>query len=468
MAAAYWVALVGVAVFALAATVAQIAPDTYLDLVSGRFVAHHWVPHLDSLTVAGAGRRWMDQQWLADLLYYTSWWVGGYALVVLLATLATTGGFVALTLLMVSRGVQPQRAALFSMAAVFMVLETQVQAQSFSYLFYPVLLWVICLDSRRNRFSVRFAAVLLPLLVIWANLHGVALLGAGIACAYTLVRCAQATTRSDRRSILGYLFTAIASSASLLATPYGLGTIRYYRSVIGDHELTSIGEWRPLGASQPLFWIYFFAVVLTVTCVALGLRRHRRPNLVLLGTAALLGALTSQSGRYLIWFVMAAVPLAAESISTATRSRTSAPEPRRLAVFMAAALVLLLGIAVFRVVAIVRTTSATYEAESAPRDVLLATTRLLRCDPEATVLADQASADALLWLDPHSSGRVAYDGRLEIFPAAALEGWVDFINGHGRKGPARRVGIRSCHRLVGQRNPHAEAAQPARLANPGC
>ena len=423
------VALVGTAVFALAATVAQIAPDTYLDLLSGRFVADHWLPHLDSLTLAGAGRRWIDQQWLADLLYYASWRVGGYALVVLLATLAMAGGFAVLTLLMVSGGVQPQRAALFSMAAVFMVLETQVQAQSFSYLFYPMLLWVLCVDSRVDRFSPRLGALLLPLLVVWSNLHGVALLGAGIAFAYALVRSARAAARSDRRSSLGYLFTALACPAALLATPYGLETIRYYRSVLGDHELTSVGGWRPLGVSQPLFWIFVVVAVVTVACVTFGLRHARPPNLVLLGTAALVGVLTTQSGRYLIWFVMAAIPLAAEAVSSPTGSRTRAPEPRRLAVLLAAALVLLLGVLGLRVVALVRASNASYEAESAPRAVLAATTRFLGCDPEATVLADQESADALLWLDPHSAGRVAYDGRLEIYPAAALAGWVDFIHG---------------------------------------
>src|SRR5437870_13096412 len=47
-------------------------PDSWLTLVAGREVAHHGLPHHETLTTLSAGHRWTDQQWLAQFLYYVA------------------------------------------------------------------------------------------------------------------------------------------------------------------------------------------------------------------------------------------------------------------------------------------------------------------------------------------------------------------------------------------------------------
>src|SRR5207302_897930 len=81
------VVAIGSLVFALTALSSRyLFPDTYMNLASGRYIAQHGIPHREIWTVAGQGREWVDQQWLAHLVYYGAWRVGGFPLLALLST----------------------------------------------------------------------------------------------------------------------------------------------------------------------------------------------------------------------------------------------------------------------------------------------------------------------------------------------------------------------------------------------
>ncbi len=68
-------------------------------------------------TVAASGDAWIDQQWLAHLVYYGSWTLGGYPLVAIVSSAAVAIAFGLLTAFQISRGTHPQRAVLWSAAA---------------------------------------------------------------------------------------------------------------------------------------------------------------------------------------------------------------------------------------------------------------------------------------------------------------------------------------------------------------
>src|SRR5207248_10155798 len=57
--------------------------DGWMALVSGREIAQHGLPTHDTLTVWAHGRRWVDQQWLAQLLIYWLARAGGFKLALL-------------------------------------------------------------------------------------------------------------------------------------------------------------------------------------------------------------------------------------------------------------------------------------------------------------------------------------------------------------------------------------------------
>src|SRR5438876_2267287 len=70
----------------------QIASDTWMTLVYGREVAHHGLPHHDTLTIWAHGRTWVDQQWLGQLMYYGLYAIGGIRAVLALNALGLAAG----------------------------------------------------------------------------------------------------------------------------------------------------------------------------------------------------------------------------------------------------------------------------------------------------------------------------------------------------------------------------------------
>ena len=69
------------AVALLAEAPARITGDTWFDLVAGRDIVRHGLPHHDRLMALTAGRPWQDQQWLAHLCGYGLDVLGGLRLV---------------------------------------------------------------------------------------------------------------------------------------------------------------------------------------------------------------------------------------------------------------------------------------------------------------------------------------------------------------------------------------------------
>src|SRR5262249_46642745 len=70
-----------------------IKSDTWLSLLAGRLVAHHGLPHKDTLDAITAGRRWVDQQWLAHLTLYGLWAAGRWPLALLAGVVVLAGSF---------------------------------------------------------------------------------------------------------------------------------------------------------------------------------------------------------------------------------------------------------------------------------------------------------------------------------------------------------------------------------------
>ncbi len=123
--------------------------DSYYDLYAGRYIVQHGIPHHNVVTVVAHGAPWIDQQWLAQVIYYGAWAAGGYPAVALLSSLVLTSGFAVLALAMRSRGVPPARVFLWTCAALIVYLgNIVIRAQSFAYPLFALTLWLVVADSR--------------------------------------------------------------------------------------------------------------------------------------------------------------------------------------------------------------------------------------------------------------------------------------------------------------------------------
>src|SRR5258708_11581402 len=136
----------------------------------------------------------------------------------------------------------------------------QVRTQAYAYPLFAATLYLLAADSRAESRRVYWS---LPLLVVWANLHGSATLGAGLVVLRGL------TIAWERREHLLHeprawrrpLVLTLAPFACVAATPYGLSMISYYQHTRLNSSFRSfVTEWQPV-TSVPLLAVPFFGLV---------------------------------------------------------------------------------------------------------------------------------------------------------------------------------------------------------------
>jgi hypothetical protein len=218
--------------------------DTYWQIALGDWIfAHGAVPHADTFSWTMAGGPWISSQWLAQVLFAQVFALAGWAGVVVVSAAAIAAAFGLLTRFLLERLALGPALVLamggFVLAAPHMVARPHALA-------LPVMVaWgaglVRVLDARR---PPSFA--LLPLMTLWANLHGGFTLGLALIapCALEAIWTAGPPDRVRVATRWG-LFVVLALIAACI-TPYGSESILVTLRVFGlGDALSLIGEWRP-------------------------------------------------------------------------------------------------------------------------------------------------------------------------------------------------------------------------------
>ena len=225
-------------------------PDSYWHLAAGRWiVAHGAVPHVDPFSHTMSGAHWIAFEWLSEVLYAAAFAVCGWMGVVVLAAASIALAFGLLTrLLLRDLGTVP----VLAVTMVALVLLSPHLLARPHVLALPVMVaWAGALvRAMDDRLGPPFAA--LPLLVLWANLHGSVSLGVALIGPAALEALWQAG-RSRWRDVgpRWLLFAALAVVAASI-TPYGPGTLLVPLSTLGlGDALAIIVEWRPQDFSTP-------------------------------------------------------------------------------------------------------------------------------------------------------------------------------------------------------------------------
>jgi hypothetical protein len=399
--------------------------DSYYDLYAGRYLLRHGIPHANVVTVVSRGAPWIDQQWLAHVIYYGAWAAGGYPAVAVFSATLVTSAFVVLALLMLGRGAPPARAFLWSAAAIIPYLgNIMIRAQSFAYPLFALTLWLVVADSRAPRLRARTWLVV-PVLVLWANTHGSVVIGAALAALYAGYRAVAALLRGDRWPVPGYLALGAAAAASVVCTPYGTGVIGYYERVNAVTPALSryVTEWeRP----SPLYLVsmgFFALLAAVVIAVVVAWRRGTRPDPLLAAIAAGLLGLALTAIRNQAFFGIAGGLLAADTLARGNAGRAPALS-RAFSRVTAAAL----AVAALITVGVVATAPASKFESLVPVRAIDAAAALAAGNPGARVLADEWSSPPMLWLHPALFGRVAYDARLEQYSVAQLDAYARFLS----------------------------------------
>lgn len=218
-------------------------PDTYWHLAAGRWILDHGaVPLADPFSHSLPGAPWIAHEWLAEVILASIFRLTGWSGLVVAAALSFAATLAYLNRFLLAR-LEPVHALLFTVLAASM-LTGHLLARP-HILVWPLLaIWVGKLVDAGEQ-GLRPPWELLPLMAVWANLHGSFSLGLALGGALALDAVLHRPAR-ERRAAAGPWagFVGLAVAATLL-TPWGWhGLVYPFQVMTMTFALDWIIEWR--------------------------------------------------------------------------------------------------------------------------------------------------------------------------------------------------------------------------------
>ncbi|UGV25733.1 hypothetical protein E0H22_08570 [Rhodopseudomonas boonkerdii] len=249
----FWV---GIGVYALLLAVGSGLlndPDTYWQITLGQWMLdHHAVPRTDIYSFTMQGQPWISTQWLAQVAYALAYNLGGWAGPVVLAAASASLAIALLAGFLHAR--LARTPALVILAATLALMAGHMLARPHVLAMPVMVAWVAGLvDAMDRRSAPSFR--LLPLMVLWANLHGGFVLGLALIGPIALDAIWHAPKERQARMLLRWILFGVAALAASCVTPYGWEALLASQRILGlGAALAVIGEWRPanFGKAGPL------------------------------------------------------------------------------------------------------------------------------------------------------------------------------------------------------------------------
>jgi hypothetical protein len=317
---------------AACALAAHIGADArWLSAVGAAIVRAGALPHAIPYAAA-PGVAWHDAPALGQIVFHGLQSLFGDKGLVLAQVVAV--GVALFVLALDLRGAQARDGA--GAAVIFAVLVAApaaflvVRAQLFSLALFPVLVLLVRSEARAPSRRIWLAV---PLVALWANLHGGVLVGFAVLAAYLLLH------RLREAPALAIAVLA-AAAAALLATPALLQTAAYDAGVLGGEAAAEhYGLWAPLSLREPLD-LLFIAIATPLLVLAL---RHRPAPWEIVVLVALSG-LAVEARRNDLWILLFVATPAARTFGQA-RGRSAVSSRIALVCGCVPLLMLVLGLA---------------------------------------------------------------------------------------------------------------------------
>ena len=460
-------------------------PDFWWHLRTGQFILETGtIPHGDIFSYTNAGRPWVTHEWLSQVFIYTLYGIGSYPALIL-----TFSAIVALSFALVffrCKG-KPYVAAFAVLLAAFATAPTWgVRPQIISLLLTSVFLFVLerhrdlmatCHAERseasplvkkilRSAQNDKGLWVLIPLMILWVNLHSGYALGLALIAIYLFgeiadrifsptlphphIPPAPLSSRSPAPTLpLSHsplLSLAIVFVLSLLVVPLnpnGVTMYFYPFETLGSHAMqTYIQEWFSPDFHQiewqPFAWLIFG----TMATVGLSGKRVSLTQILLF---IIFGYAGLRSARLVPIFALVAAPIFAEHLwhILETRGWTAALQSApRISRSMALVNWLLLSVillaAVMRIGMVIGNQAAVERAKFPAAAVDFVQSQKLA----GPLYNAYGWGGYLIWrLYPEQ--RVFIDGRADVYGDAFMEEFLKaWRGGAGWRAPLERFGVR--------------------------
>jgi hypothetical protein len=224
-------------------------PDTFWQIEVGRRMLDSGaLPRTDMFSFTMQGQPWISTQWLAQVCFALVFSLAGWA-----GPVALTAASIALAFVIVARVLERHldgTAVLILLMAAFALASPHFLVRPHALAMPVMVAWVAVLIAAADRGEAPKLGWL-PLMTLWANLHGSFVLGVALVAPIALDAVLNVQPPARMRLLLRwFLFGVLALAASCL-TPYGWNSLLAARNILnlGD-ALSMITEWRPADFSR--------------------------------------------------------------------------------------------------------------------------------------------------------------------------------------------------------------------------
>jgi hypothetical protein len=217
--------------------------DTWWHVAAGQLmIARRTVLHADPFSYTALGAPWHTHEWLAQIAFGEAFNAGAWSGVVLL-TAAVAGLTAWLLARDLSRWVDGL--PLICLLALGLMMGSGSLLARPHMLALPILeIWTAALicaraEDRPPRWTV------LPLMALWANLHGSFMFGLALIGPFALEALLAAAPERRRAVALRWGGFGIGAAAMAVLTPDGVQTLLFPLQLLRMTSLAHIGEWAP-------------------------------------------------------------------------------------------------------------------------------------------------------------------------------------------------------------------------------
>jgi hypothetical protein len=394
--------------------------DYYWHVTAGRLVAERGMLSTDPFSYTWGGQPWVMHEWLGELLIHGLVSVAGVGAATFVFGVISISGplVVAWTLRRMGTPMLPVAIATGLVVYLYASYAT-IRPQAISWLFLGLLVAGMLSTRPEHRWRPWLAV---PLFVLWANVHGLYVIGLGVLGVYVLFTLLGRTPMAPRRrEMLGLLAACFVASALTPAGPAGLlYPLRYVDA--GDWGLRHISEWQSPNFHDPVQW----GLLALIVALLLNGMRATPGWLAFMAACGVVGALVATRNAPIA--ALLALPTLALGLGDRLGERVAPRSPRiarsrRLMEMGLAAVVL-----VAAVVIVPRLPAVDAERVVARSFPVEAVDRLQELDPDARVLAEYHWGGYVIHRLFDSGARVFVDGRNDMYDEQILEDYTSIRN----------------------------------------
>lgn len=280
--------------------------DFWFHLKTGEYILQtHSVPRTDIFSFTAFGRAWVTHEWLAEVIFYAVYSrLGLNGLIFIFALLTAFAFWIAFKRCQA----HPMVAGFAVFVGALTVLPTiGVRPRVFTLLLTSVYLGLLARHARRG--EGREIWWLVPLMLLWVNLHGGFLIGL-VLIGLTMVGIVlDAWSRSEKPRGLRVLGMVLVACLLVgVVNPSGLRLYAYPFESFLSIQVGMVVDWLSPDFHQRELLPLLVLILLTIAALALSPKRPR-PSEVVLFLATLYFSLKSY--RHMAIFAIVAAPLLA-------------------------------------------------------------------------------------------------------------------------------------------------------------